>query len=93
MEPLPSVVYLRRSWNTERMTALTVSMKHLRMLERLATFLLLASLNPAAYARGPGSVAECSIRGFGREMWTEASQFGHGLKAVPRSVLRPTNLK
>lgn len=35
----------------------------------------------------------CSIRGFFHETWTEASQFEHGLKAVPRSVVRPSNLK
>jgi len=37
--------------------------------------------------------SRCSIRGFSRETWTEASQFGHGLKAVPRSAVRPSNLK
>ncbi len=37
--------------------------------------------------------AGCSTRGFVHETWTEASQFGHGLKAVPRSVVRPSNLK
>jgi hypothetical protein len=40
-------------------------------------------------AKDPG----CSIRGFSHETWTEALQFGHGLKAVPRSVVRPSNLK
>jgi len=40
-------------------------------------------------AKDPG----CSIRGFFRETWTEASQFGHGLKAVPRDAVRPSNLK
>ncbi len=35
----------------------------------------------------------CSIRTFAHETWTEASQFGHGLKAVPRSAVRPSNLK
>lgn len=37
--------------------------------------------------------AGCSIRGFSHETWTEASQFGRGLKDVPRSVVRPSNLK
>jgi len=40
-------------------------------------------------AKDPG----CSIRGFSHTTWTEASQFGHGLKAVPRSLVRPSNLK
>ncbi len=40
-------------------------------------------------AKDPG----CSIRGFSHETWTEASQFGHGLKALPRSAVRPSNLK
>jgi PAP2 superfamily protein len=40
-------------------------------------------------AEGPG----CSIRGFFHETWTEASQFRHGLKAVPRGAVRPSNLK
>jgi hypothetical protein len=35
----------------------------------------------------------CSIRRFFRETWTEASQFGHGLKAAPGSAVRPSNLK
>ena len=35
----------------------------------------------------------CSVHGFFHETWTEASQFGHGLEAVPRGVVRPSNLK
>src|SRR5260370_28587291 len=35
----------------------------------------------------------CSIRTFSHETWTEASQFGHGLKAAPRSAVRPRNLE
>jgi len=37
--------------------------------------------------------AGCSIHEFGRDTWTEAAQFGHGLKSVPRSAVRPSNLK
>ena len=37
---------------------------------------------------GPG----CSARGFVRDTWTETSQFGRGLKAVPRNAVRPGNL-
>ncbi len=36
---------------------------------------------------------ECSIHEFGRDTWTEASQFGHGLKTVPHSAVRPRNLQ
>jgi len=35
----------------------------------------------------------CSIRTFSHETWTEASQFVHGLKAAPRSAVRPRNLE
>ena len=35
----------------------------------------------------------CSFRGFFHDTWTEASQFGQGLKGVPRSTIRPSNLK
>ena len=35
----------------------------------------------------------CSFHGFSHETWTEASQLGHGLKAAPRSAIRPGNLK
>jgi hypothetical protein len=40
-------------------------------------------------AKDPG----CSIRAFSHETWTEASQFGHWLKAAPRNAIRPRNLK
>src|SRR5260370_7293259 len=33
----------------------------------------------------------CSIRTFSHETWTEASHFGHGLKAAPRSAVLPPN--
>ena len=35
----------------------------------------------------------CSAREFFHQTRTEASQFGHGLATVPRSVVRPSNLK
>ncbi len=35
----------------------------------------------------------CSVRGFFHDTCGETSQFGHGLKAVPRSAVRPSNLK
>ena len=63
------------------------------MVATLATFLLSGSVGSAVYGQGVASDAECSIRRFGHETWTEASQFGQGLKAVPRGVIRPSNLK
>jgi hypothetical protein len=36
--------------------------------------------------------ANCSFHGFFRETWSEAQQFGHGLKAAPRGAIRPRNL-
>jgi len=44
-------------------------------------------------AQGAAKDPGCSIRGFAHETWTEASQFGHGLKDAPRSAVRPGNLK
>src|SRR5262249_14991146 len=48
-------------------------------------------IQPRAHEASPD--AGCSVRGFFRETWTEASQFGHGLKGIPRGVARPSNLK
>jgi hypothetical protein len=35
----------------------------------------------------------CRARGFFHQTWTEASQFGQRLASVPRSIVRPSNLK
>lgn len=72
------------------MTALA---KHLRTPKRLLTFLLLAMVCPALHAQEPATDASCSVHGFFHETWAEAAQFGGGLKAVPRGVVRPANLK
>jgi membrane-associated phospholipid phosphatase len=56
-------------------------------------FFLLAILTPAAHAQAPDQGARCSFRGFFHETWTEAGQFGDGLKAAPRGAIRPGNLK
>ncbi len=64
--------------------------KRLRMLETLLAFLLLVSLGPAAYAQEAVPDTGCSVRGFFHETWSETSQFGHGLKAVPREAVRPS---
>src|SRR5882724_12059089 len=45
------------------------------------------------YTQDAATDGGCSIHEFGSDTWTEASQFGHGLKAVPRSAVRPSNLK
>jgi PAP2 superfamily len=39
------------------------------------------------------SDAGCSVHEFSHDTWREASHFGQGLKAVPRGVIRPGNLK
>lgn len=35
----------------------------------------------------------CSVHGLFRNAWTEAKQFGHGLKDLPRASVRPRNLE
>lgn len=44
-------------------------------------------------AHEPATDTPCSVRGFAHDTWREASQFGQGLKAVPRGAVRPRNLK
>jgi hypothetical protein len=63
------------------------------MRKTLPVLLLLVSLGPAAYPQEAGTNTGCSVRGFFHETWNEASEFGHGLKAVPRGAVRPGNLK
>ena len=77
----------------ERVSAPTVSVKRSRMLVTPLAFLLLASLGPAAYAQELTTDAGCSVRRFFHDTWSETSRFGHGLKAVPRGTIRPSNLK
>ncbi len=66
--------------------------KFSRMRAILLTFVLLVTINITADAQ-TATDRGCSIPAFAHQTWTEASQFGHGLKAVPRSVVRPSNLK
>ena len=63
------------------------------MRETLPVLLLLVSLGPAVHAQEAVTDTECSVRGFFHQTWSETSQFGHGLKAVPRGAVRPSNLK
>src|SRR5258707_9470414 len=63
------------------------------MRETLPVLLLLVSLGPVGYAQEAVTNTGCSVHGFAHETWSEASQFGRGLKAVPRSSVRPDNLK
>jgi len=44
-------------------------------------------------AKDASAEVACSFGGFFHETWSEASQFGQGLKGVPRSAIRPSNLK
>jgi hypothetical protein len=46
-----------------------------------------------SYAQETSTDKACSVHRFFHETWTEASQFGHGVEAVPRNVVRPSNLK
>ena len=64
-----------------------------RMRETLPVLLLLVSLGPVGYAQEAVTGTECSVHGFIHQKWSEASQFGHGLKAVLRSAVRPGNLE
>ena len=77
----------------ERVSAPTVSVKRSPLPKTLLALLILVSFSPAAYPQEAVTNTGCSVRGFARETRTEASQFGRGLKAVPRSVVRPSNLK
>jgi hypothetical protein len=63
------------------------------MTRTLLTLFLLATLGSVAFAQEPETNTECSVHGFFHETWSEAAQFGDGLKAVPRGTIRPSNLK
>src|SRR5260370_31077046 len=63
------------------------------MRETLPVLLLLVSLGQVGCAQEAVTNTGCSVHGFAHETWSEASQFGRGLKAVPRSSVRPDNLK
>ncbi len=89
----PSVDHRAIRWEPKRLTAATASAKRLRILETLLAFLILASLGPAAYPQEADTGTECSVRRFFHDTGSEASEFGHGLKAVPRGLVRPSNLK
>ncbi len=89
----PSTDHRAICWEFERRTAPTDDAKRLRMPETLLAFLLFVSLGPAAYAQEAVPDTGCGVRGFFRETWSETSQFGHGLKAVPRGAVRPSTLK
>src|SRR3989441_9450003 len=75
------------------MTEATVAVKRLRMLGTFLALLLSVILGPATCAQEAVADTGCSVSGFFHVAWSETSQFGHGLKAVPRSVVRPGNLK
>src|SRR5215469_3392830 len=49
--------------------------------------------NQQSHTQEAAPEADCNARGFFHETWTEASQFGQGLKGVPRGTVRPSNLK
>jgi len=65
----------------------------LRVVETLLALLLLASLSPKAWSQAASAESGCSVHAFFHEAWSETSQFGHGLKTVPRGIVRTSNLK
>lgn len=65
----------------------------LRALGVLSVVLLFSSLCSVARAQGTATSSDCNLRGFAHETWTEATQFGRGLKAAPRGAIRPRNLE
>ena len=77
----------------ERVSAPTASVKCLRLLETSLAFVLLVSFGPAVHAQEAVTDTGCTVHGFFHDTWSETSQFGRGLKAVPRGVVRPSNLK
>ncbi len=56
----------------------------------LLMWILLATTSVTAHAQDAEN--PCNVSGFGHQTWSEATQFGHGLKSVPRAVIRPRNL-
>ena len=71
-----------------------VLLLRLRIVPTLSALFLLGTLSSLAYAQEQADTnSTCSVHGFFRDTWTEASQFGQGLKAVPRGVVRPSHLK
>jgi membrane-associated phospholipid phosphatase len=73
--------------------ARSLTSKRLRVLQPLLTVILLGSLGSVSCAQGLATDSECNLRGFAHQTWTEARQFGRGLEAVPRGVIRPRNLE
>lgn len=59
----------------------------------LLALFLFGGLGSTAFAQGPAPAAQCSVHEVLHDTWAEASQSGHGLKAIPRGAVRPSNLK
>ncbi len=58
----------------------------------LAVFLF-GGLGSFSWAQGTAANSECSLHEFAHDTWSETTQLGRGLKAVPRGVIRPRNLE
>jgi len=56
----------------------------------LLIWILLATTSVTAHAQHAEN--PCNVSGFAHQTWNETTQFGHGLKAVPRAAIRPRNL-
>jgi hypothetical protein len=53
---------------------------------------LLLLVAPSVTAHADPADNPCNVSGFAHQTWSETTQFGHGLKSVPRGVVRPGNL-
>jgi hypothetical protein len=56
----------------------------------LLLWTLLVTISVAAHAQEIEN--PCNVFGFIRQTWHETTEFGHGLKVVPRAVVQPGNL-
>lgn len=72
------------------LTSRRTSLLNLSKARILLIWILLAAMSVAAQAQDAEN--PCNVSGFAHQTWNETTQFGHGLKAVPRAVIRPGNL-
>jgi hypothetical protein len=71
---------------------LKLALKHLEIAKTMLALFLLGGLGSIAFAQGPPA-AQCGVHEFFHDTLAEASQSGHGLKAIPRGAIRAGNLK
>lgn len=61
-----------------------------RIIGNLLVWILFVTMSVAGHAQDAKN--PCNVSGFAHQTWNETTQFGDGLKAVPRAVIRPRNL-